>query len=166
MCKSLQGGEEELTIFDNTYFLNGPYISCMLFMKVQVFKSCPYGFFVNIFKWDWFNGWSFLKWCCLPQILLENIILVYKTRTFQFFQNNNNLDYKLNTVTKTNDFNQKILIFLHFIFKGDTAGYMLWIIVGYCWIQWVILCSWYCNVFLFVINANLQSLLFQTLWKL
>ena len=63
-------------------------ISITWFLRVQVFKSYPYGFFVNIFKWDWFNGWSFLKGFSLPLILLQNIVLVYKTTNFQLFQKN------------------------------------------------------------------------------
>ena len=99
--KAYKGGGENWQFLTVHTFWMGP-VSTACFFRVQVFKICTYGLFVNIFKWDWLNDWSFLKWYSLPLILLQNIVLVYKTRNFQFFQKNKNLDYKLNTVTKTN----------------------------------------------------------------
>ena len=128
--KTCKGGGRNCQFFNVHSFWMSP-ISIACFLREQIFKSYPDGFFVNMFKCDWFNSWSFLKWYSFPLLLLQKI--KYKARIFQFFKKNKNLEYKLNAVSKTNakahTVQTNILIYFHFNFKGDTAVNMLWITV-------------------------------------
>ena len=155
----------------------GP-ISIACFLRVQVFKSYPYGFFVNIFKWDWF-GWSFLKWYSLPLILLQNIVLVYKTRNFQFFQKNKNLDYKPNTAIKTmvflpkhilhkKDFNLSSFHFQRWHCRLHVMDYcgLLWVTMGYCGLFYVLdVVMSFCFVLFFFFSIQIYNHCFFKLYE-